>query len=205
MFGRYSTLGAFAAGLAVLISAANAVAQPAEVFTAHLDTIQRNLPPSHTMRLPNRILLGEAAAFDTNELIVRVFPSTTPPRLTVSLFTCERGPFPCLVGSFMVESQISPHAQRELNRHRAMAAPITLAPDVTGYLLEGPSQNPVSSFSSIMWPQDNMIYTVSFLAHERQNILYMAASMARQAPLRQGPIQLDVRLAPTVLAGIEQL
>jgi hypothetical protein len=31
-----------------------------------------------------------------------------------------------------------------------------------------------------MWQQNDMIYTISFPAIERQNILYMALSMARE-------------------------
>jgi hypothetical protein len=34
-----------------------------------------------------------------------------------------------------------------------------------------------------MWQQNDMIYTVSFPANERENILFMAVSMAREQPI----------------------
>jgi hypothetical protein len=161
-----------------------AAARPAEVFSPYLEQIRLAIPPSAEMRLPSQILLGGPGGLDPNALIVKVLPTNTPPRLTVSLFTCERGPFPCLVGSFTAEPAASANAQRELSRHQAMAAPITLTDGVRGYFIEGPNQMPRSDFSSLMWQQDGMIYTVSFLAAERQNILYMARQMAIAPPLK---------------------
>ncbi|PSB19393.1 hypothetical protein C7B61_13600 [filamentous cyanobacterium CCP1] len=159
------------------------VARPAEVFLPHLEQIRLSIPPDDVLRLPSEILLGGPGGLNPNELIVKVFPSSAPARLTISLFTCESSPFPCLVGSFTAESAGSANAQRELARHQAMDTPITLAQGVRGYLQEGPSLNPPSDFSSVMWEQEGMIYSVSFLASERQNILFMARSMAIQPPI----------------------
>ncbi|MBD2181534.1 hypothetical protein H6S82_14815 [Planktothrix sp. FACHB-1355] len=171
--------------LAVIGSTVKASAIPAEVFTPYLNEIGNSLPPGWVMRLPSRILLGGPADEEfISQLIVRVFPSTTPPGLTVSLFSCTSGGYPCLVGSFSVDSQTSANAQREFRKHLAAAQAVTLARGIQGYLLEGQKQNPPNMFSSVMWQQDGMIYTVSFLTEERQNILFMAYSMANQAPLR---------------------
>ncbi|WP_407884826.1 hypothetical protein [Scytonema sp. NUACC26] len=63
------------------------------------------------------------------------------------------------------------------------AAPITLAANIKGYLLEGPRQNPPSPFSLVMWEQDHFIYSIRFPAKEGQNILYMAKSMVNSTPI----------------------
>jgi hypothetical protein len=175
----------FAIGLSVWGQAIAAFARPAEVFQPHLARIRQELPPSYVLRLPSEILLGGPGMSpnEINQLIVKVLPAKTPPRLTISLFTCDSSPYPCLVGSFSVESTTSENAQRELTDHQRCNAPITLADGVQGYLREGNTLSPTSDFSSVMWQQDNMIYTVSFLATERQNILSMARSMANQPPI----------------------
>ena len=47
------------------------------------DRIRSSLPPGYEMRLPADITLGDAVLLETEGLIVRVFPSTSP-RLTVA-------------------------------------------------------------------------------------------------------------------------
>jgi len=158
-------------------------ARPAEAFLPHLEQIRTAIPHNFVMRLPAEILLGGSGDLDPNDLIIKVMPTTAPPRLTIGLFTCESGPYPCLVGSFVAEPITSTNAQHELDRHQAMNLPITLASGVRGYLREGSKLTPASEFSSVMWEQNDMIYTVSFLAFERQNILYMARSMAIEPPI----------------------
>lgn len=74
-------------------------------------------------------------------------------------------------------------AKQELQRHQALGDRITLATNVEGYLLEGPLQKPPYEFSTVMWQQNDMIYTISLPAFERENILFMAISMAREKPL----------------------
>lgn len=174
---------ALAVTVGVLGNVMDGFARPAPVFQPHLEQIRQELPPDYIMRLPAEILLGGPGHLHPNDLIVKVLPTSSPARMTVSLFTCERGPYPCLVGSISAESATSSNAQRELNRHEAMNTPITLANGVIGYFREGSSLTPPSDFSSVMWEQDGMIYTVSFLASERQNILYMARSMATEPPI----------------------
>jgi hypothetical protein len=41
----------------------------------------------------------------------------------------------------------------------------------------------ITHYSTVMWQQDGMIYGIRFLNGERQNILYMARSMALQQPI----------------------
>lgn len=160
-------------------------ARPASVFTPEIEQIQRTLPLGLTMRLPSEFRLNEFFDIDPSRLVVRSFPSDKPRSFTVSVFTCTTGSQPCLLGSFSVEEKSSASAQLELNRHREKGDRITLATNIRGYFLEGQQQSPFSSFSSVMWQQDNLIYTVSFPSEERQNLLLMAASMAREMPLRR--------------------
>ncbi len=177
-----------------------AFAIPDQIFLPYVDDIRSNLPLGWTMRLPSQVRLESSARIKSSDLIVKVFPSTTPSGLTVGLFTCETDPQPCLVGTFSVDEKDSANAQRDLQKHKAAATPIKLGKGLLGYLLEGPRQNPAYPFSSVMWEQDNMIYTVSFVARERQqelpnlyldeqrqNVLYMAYYMANDQPLRSIP------------------
>jgi hypothetical protein len=159
------------------------LAEPAPVFESHLDTIIESTPPQTFMRLPPEILLGTPANFDLNQLNVKVLTSGNPAITSINLMTCETGIFPCLVGSIVVEWNGSANAQRELARHQTTGYPITLDMNLTGYLLDGSKQQPAYGFSSVMWEQDNTIYTISFPAAERQNLLFMALQMARSAPL----------------------
>lgn len=163
-------------------SSMRASALPAAVFIPHMEDIQRNLPVGLAMRLPEQILFSEPSDIQEEQLVVRFFPSTNPQSFTVSLFTCRRSPQPCLLGSFAVDRSTSVSAQRELKRHQALGDYLTLEKNIKGYLLEGPEQNPYSAFSTFMWQQNGMIYSLSFPASERQNILHMAVSMAQERP-----------------------
>lgn len=169
--------------LAVLSSVMGVSARPATEFIPHLEDIQRNLPVGLALRLPSEIPLSGHSDVEENKLVIRVFPSETPQSYTVSLFTCERSPQPCLLGSFSVDRKMNVSARRNLERHQSIGDRITLTTNVAGYLIEGPQQNPSYAFSSVMWQQNEMIYTVSFPAIERQNILFMALSMAQEPPI----------------------
>lgn len=159
------------------------VARPADVFQPHLEQIRQELPPTDAIRLPAEILLGGPGHLQPELLIVKVFSSSSPARMTVSLFTCDTATYPCLVGSFSAERATSPNAQRELDRHQATNVVIPLAGGIEGYWLEGNGSTPSSDFSSLIWQQDGMVYTVSFLAAEQENILAMARSMVTEPPI----------------------
>lgn len=158
-------------------------ARPAAVFTPYLERIQSNLPLGLVLRLPGEIPPREPSDIDESQLVVRIFPSEIPQRFTVSLFTCESSPQPCLLGSFSVEQKTNASAKRELERHQARGEGIPLVRNVEGYLIDGLLQNPYSTFSTMMWQQNDMIYTISFPAVERETILSMATSMAQETPL----------------------
>jgi hypothetical protein len=169
--------------LSVLIRPVGLSAQPAAVFMPHLAVIRSNLPEGLAMRLPTEIPLSGPSDFEDDKLVVRVFPSEIPQSFTVSIFTCERSLYPCLLGSFSVASKTQASAQRELERHQMMGDRIPLMQNVEGYLIDGPLQNPSYQFSTMMWEQNSMIYTISFPSIERENIVLMAASMVREKPL----------------------
>ncbi|MFM7424034.1 MAG: hypothetical protein ACKO7W_03390 [Elainella sp.] len=182
-WGRVGALGGLLVGLGGGLGTSGAMARPAPLFQPYVYQIRQALPPEAEMRLPEEVLLTAGPGLDPEELIVKLLPSENPGRLTIGLFTCQRSPFPCLVGGFSVEASSSTSAQDELHRHQAQGNPITLARGVRGYLREGTALKPSSEFSSLMWEQAGMIYTVSFLAAERENILTMGRSMANALPL----------------------
>jgi len=184
-FWSRSLIGAIAL-LAALPRAgvAEAIATPANVFRPHLDRIRQNLPSQFAMRLPSRILLGDPADDEfINRLIVKVFAFDSPPSLIVGLFSCEDGSPFCQIGTFSVGSASAPTVQRAWQQHIAAAAPIQLTPSIRGYVLDKRTVPIPATASSVMWQQGDMIYTVSFAAPERQNMLYMAVSMANSEPI----------------------
>ncbi|HEY9633042.1 MAG TPA: hypothetical protein V6D14_06535 [Coleofasciculaceae cyanobacterium] len=158
-------------------------ARPAPMFMSYIELIQSKLPMGLAMRLPSDIPLSGHSDIEDDKLVVLVFPSETPQSFTVSIFTCERSPQPCLLGSFSVAGKTNPSAKQELERHQAWGDRISLTTNVEGYLIEGPRQNPSYQFSTLTWQQNDMIYTISFPAFERENIILMAVSMAQEQPL----------------------
>lgn len=171
--------------LNILSSAVAVSARPADIFMQHMVTIQHNLPPGLGMRLPAEIPLSGASDIEESKLIVRVFPSESPQSFTVSLFTCERSSHPCLLGSFAVESDQGVNAKLELERHKSLGDRVSLGNNLQGYLIEGPRQNSPYAFSTVMWQQNGMIYTISFPANQRESLVLMASSMCREQPLYQ--------------------
>jgi len=180
-------LGSIAAASIWLILAdcsIGVLAVPAKVFTPHLDRIRQNLPPKFVLRLPSKILLSDPADDEFIEgLKVRITTADSPPRITVGLFSCDDDSQFCRIGTFSAESIRSPTAQQDYQQHVAAAAPIQLTTTIRGYLLAGTQRQPPSAFSSVMWQQDGMFYTISFANPERQNMLYMAVSMANDEPI----------------------
>lgn len=173
--------------LSIFSSVGEVSARPAAVFIPHLQRIQSNLPSGLVMRLPSRIPLQAPLDINEGKVVVQVFPSEIPQSFTVSLFTCDRSSHPCLLGSFSVAPKTNMSAKQELERHRAKGDRLTLLKNanVVGYLLEGPRQNPSLTFSTMMWQQNDMIYTISFPAIEKEAILVMAGSMAQEKPLNR--------------------
>lgn len=169
--------------LTICTNAVGVLARPATVFMPHLERIQSNLPEGLVMRLPREIPLAGHSDIEADKLVVNIFPSDTPRSFTVSVFTCDRSVHPCLLGSFSVEKTTAESARAELDRHKTRGDRLSLANNVPAYLIDGPAQNPPLQFSTIMWQQNEMIYTISFPASERESMLWMAKSMATEKPL----------------------
>lgn len=169
-----------------------AVASPARVFVQHLDRIRQNLPPNFVMRLPSQVLLSEPADDEfIQNLMVRIATADSPPRLTVGLYSCEDDSQFCRVGTFSAMDANTPQAQQDYQQHVAAVAPIQLTKTIRGYVLMGTAKQPPSAFSSVMWQQDGMFYTVSFANPERQNMLYMAVYMANNEPISASKAAFD--------------
>lgn len=161
-----------------------------------LDQIRKNLPPGWVMRLPSQVcdrinLDGKDSSYS-----VGVSPSTSEPGLTVSLFTCEEQQPSCLIGSFAVAAKTSVEAQQAFKNHQTAATPITLTNNIQGYLLDGAKQKTTSLFSSVMWEQDDQLYTVRLPVQSRQNLLNRAYSMAHAIPLQSLAVLPEAPIEP---------
>gem|GEM_PF-646986 len=124
------------------------------------------------MRLPEKLLVEHN---NNHHYQLNIDESST--NLTVNLFFCETQSADCLQGSFSVNNPNLPEVQQALEKHKLAASPITLSPHIQGYFLTEDNN------ASIMWEQDNLIYQIDFTPSEKQNILYMAYSMANSNPL----------------------
>ena len=169
--------------ITVCTTAVGVFAHPATIFLPHLRDIQQNLPKGLVMRLPKEIPLSGHSDIEDDKLVISIFPSETPQSFTVGVFTCIRSQHPCLLGSFSVEKQTSESAKVELDRHQVTGDRLSLATNLQGYLIDGQQQHPPQPFSTMMWQQNQMIYSISFPATERKNIIWMATSMAQEKPV----------------------
>ena len=157
-------------------------AQAESIFDPYKQSIREQLPVGLSLRLPEKILLNAAEQQNIENYTVRVFVSQNPSRLTVSLHSCSGGGS-CLLGSFVTENQRSSVAQSELERHQDEGVRITLKDGVFGYVIDNDAPRSATPFATMMWAQDNMVHTLSFPQNERQNMLYMALSMANSDSL----------------------
>jgi hypothetical protein len=163
-------------------------ALPADIFAPHLQSIENELPTGLTFRLPSYFSIFQHSDINPNDLIITRFASDFPLKYNLSVFTCKEGIYSCLLSSFSVERADSVERFNELLYYSNHGDPILLNSDyqgylIRGYLIDGNKHNPPSPFSSILWQQDYMIYTISFPATERQSLLYMAFSMAQENPI----------------------
>lgn len=194
---------AFSVLLTGLTTATKTLAAPADVFAPHLDRIQQALPPKFIMRLPPAILLSYPADEEFIEtLIVRVVSSGSPEGLTIGLYSCaDNSPY-CLIGTFSVFSLNASIAQQHYQQHQAAAAPIQLTDTVQGYVSDKIATQFPFQMSSVMWQQDDLFYKLHFATPERQNMLYMAVSMANEAPIYAlNPILRDIQAQTSNLAA----
>lgn len=158
-------------------------ARAESVFAPYQEAIQEQIPVGLSVRLPEKILLTATEQQNLDSYTVRVFVSQNPSRFTLSLYGCETGSQPCLLGSFITENANSQFAQDELARHTSQGERITLQNGVFGYVLNSDQPDSPTAFATMMWQQENMIHALSFPQNERQNMMFMAVSMAKSDSL----------------------
>ena len=184
-------MGGFVVGMMAIAPAAQT--EPADVFRPHIGEMLESVPPGYPIRLPSEILTGGyillngRGDLDYEPLTVKVQASQTPLSLVVSLHSCEPSVrrTPCTFGTITIDRSSSVHAREELKRHQRLGDRMTFRRDLRAYLIDGSRSGTRSLFSSVVWQQDNAIYTLSFPATgDRQDLLDMAASMALSRPVR---------------------
>jgi len=184
--------------LSILLSSAGqnvALAQPDPLFFPHINEVIQSAPPGFPIRLPEEIMA--VGGVDPSELTVKVFASATPTTVNVSLFGCDRGTVPCYTGGIAIDRSSAVHARQELQRHRQMGDRLTFRPGLVGYLVDGRKKRASERFTSVMWQQENVIYTVNFSAGNRQAVIDMAGSMAISEPIRVSlPAQIPASTPP---------
>ncbi len=173
------------------------------ILNNHLEEIKNHLPSGLQMRLPSSIPVKNLPDDKNKKYFVRVFPLASVPSFTVSIFNCDTEESSCLVGSFSVDSKNSSTAQEAFKKHQSAAAPITIKDGIQAYFLDGSKQKEVSQFSSIIWEQDGLLYTIQFPVQERQNIFFMAYSMANGKPILSAlaPTQLESKVNEPILTS----
>ena len=178
-----------------------AQAQPDPLFFPHINEVIESAPPGFPIRLPAEVKAINSD--EPSELRVEVFSSATPTTVNVGLFSCDRGTAPCYAGSITIDRSSAVHAQAELRRHQQVGDRLTFRPSragrpgLVGYLIDGRKKRANERFTSIMWQQENVIYTLSFPAGDRQAVIDMAGSMALSEPIRVGlPAQIPASTPP---------
>jgi hypothetical protein len=159
-------------------------AEPDPIFLPHLSDIAELVPPGFPLRLPTQVRFSRYASFDPSKLIVKSFGSRTPLSLNVSLFSCDKGPEGCFVGSVTTERASSSSARAELDRLRKSGYPVTLRRDIRAYVIDGFAKTPVAPFSAIAWQQDDAIYILNFQSGDKDGLIAMARSMVQSEALR---------------------
>ncbi len=121
------------------------------------------LPPGWVMRLP--------PVASTDQVVVS---SPTSAGLTVSVFTCVAQLPSCLSGSFTVAAKTSASVQEEFKKHQAATA-LALPNQIQGYLIEGSK--------SMMWEQDNQIYTAVLPGQSLPQAIALVSKMVQNTPI----------------------
>lgn len=157
----------------------NSPVKASAVTTDTAQQISRSLPPDLIMRLPPQNWLN-ARLSDPSSPNIQVVPQNSKTGFRLDLFKCQQQTAACFVGS--VIAQNSPAAGKELAKHQAAAAPVTIAKNLRGYLLTQKQTDKV--VSSLMWQQDEQYYTVELPATApRQQVIFLASAIARSAPI----------------------
>lgn len=101
---------------------------------------------------------------------------STADRLGLQFSTCSSADH-CWTASLLTES-LTPAAQAKLEHYENSGYPITLTPDISGFLQLIPSTSTLSPLASVIWVQDEQLFTVELPEAQRQTALYLAHGMA---------------------------
>ncbi len=191
--------GSLALGTVVISLGQDVVhAQPDPLFFPHINDVIKSSPPGFPIRLPEEI--KAVGGNDPSELNIQVFASATPTTVNVGLFSCDSGTAPCYAGSISIDRSSAVHAREELQRHKQVGDRITFRPGLVGYLVDGLKKRASERFTSVMWQQENVIYTLSFPSGDRQAVIDMAGSMAISDPIRVSlPAQIPASTPPNAI------
>jgi len=142
------------------------------------------LPTELQIRLPSEFP-GVDQSIGESSLLPELLTSQTGNSLALDFSVCDTD-YQCLNGQISTE-YLTSAGQAKLQQHQAGGAPITLAPDVQGFLLSQASESPTAAATSVMWQQDEQFYTVYLTedlpAAKRQEALYLAHSVANSSPM----------------------
>lgn len=199
MLKRIAVLGCLSLGTVVSCLGQGAVqAQPDPLFFPHINDVITSAPPGFPIRLPEEV--KPVGDYDPSDLTVQVLSSATPTTVNVGLFSCDSGTVPCYAGSITIDRSSAVHAREELKRHKQVGDRLTFRPGLVGYFVDGRKKRASERFTSVMWQQDNVIYTLSFPAGDRQAVIDMAGSMAISDPIRvQLPAQIPASTPPNAI------
>lgn len=153
-----------------------------ELFEPLIEPIQSSLPNNMVMRLPTEIQLLSVSSNESFSYSVELTQPIEFTGLVIELSVCPSNES-CTEGHFSVEEAIGTNRAELIQTYQERGHPITLAPGIQGYLMTKQPDGTPSPTMSVMWEQDELVHTVSFPSQERQNILYMARSMALSSPI----------------------
>jgi hemolysin activation/secretion protein len=117
----------------------------------------------------------------------------TEPSITLSVFNCKNhNAQGCLIGSFSVDKNTNINGRQQWQNHQGKGSVIFLTDNIQGYLLneltypiEGIPQNINSNFSTLMWQQENNLYTVKLNNNFPNNIQQVATLTAQSEAFSQ--------------------
>ncbi|BAY13733.1 hypothetical protein [Calothrix sp. NIES-2098] len=153
------------------------------IFTPHIQEIAVSLSPGQVMRLPSHILLDDDLPEESSKYNIKVISSTSKPSLKVNIFSCQQQNDACLIGIINADFLFNIDIETELKPYHKIAKSVILSHNIQGYLLESTGKNTSSSFSHLIWQQDNQIYKVSFRTKSQQELLAIVNSMVEATPI----------------------
>ena len=137
--------------------------------------VSRNLPPGWEIRLPSSNWFNDRVGLPDSRYI-QVTPADRA-SLVVNIFNCPEQSQSCLVGSVTVSDRKLDRTTRELKKYQSSGTSIALGKNLRGYLLTAPQ------LSSIMWVQQEQVYTVTQHA-SLQNLIVMAREVVNSPPIK---------------------